>query len=182
VDRSPASVTIRRLGAGDSLEDLTDLLHRAYRPLLDAGLRYLATHQDAATTAGRAATGECFVAETEGRVVGTVTLVSPENAEGCAYFERPGVAMFHQYAVDPAWQGRGIGARLLAHVERRAAELGAVELALDTAEATTGLIALYEKRGYRLVGRADWDVTNYQSVVMAKRLEGQTVAKKRDGS
>jgi GNAT superfamily N-acetyltransferase len=170
VDPGSPPVVIRPLAAGDSMEELTELLHRAYRPLLDAGLRYLATHQDTATTAKRAASGECYVAEMAGRVVGTVTLVPPGRHHGCPYYDRPGVAMFHQFAVDPARQGLGIGALMMDHVERRAAELGAAEIALDTAERADRLIAMYTRRGYREVGRQNWDVTNYESVIMAKRL------------
>lgn len=170
MDPGPSPVVIRRLAAEDSLEDLTRLLHRAYRPLLDAGLRYLATHQDAEVTAQRAAEGECWVAETEGRVVGTVTLIPPGTARGPGYYERPGVAVFHQFAVDPDRQGHGIGSRMMDHVEQRAAALGASEIALDTAEGASRLIAMYARRGYREVERTNWDVTNYESVIMAKRL------------
>jgi GNAT superfamily N-acetyltransferase len=170
MDPGPSPVVIRRLAAEDSLEDLTGLLHRAYRPLLDAGLRYLATHQDVETTAQRVSQGECWVAEVEGRVVGTVTLAPPGTLRDADYYERSGVAVFHQFAVDPDRQGRGIGSRMMDHVEQRAAALGASEIALDTAEGAERLIAMYERRGYRRVGRTNWDVTNYKSVIMAKRL------------
>jgi hypothetical protein len=39
-------VAIREIDDGDSFEELTELLHRAYAPLAAAGFRYLATHQD----------------------------------------------------------------------------------------------------------------------------------------
>jgi hypothetical protein len=42
---------------------------------------------------------------------------------------------------------------------------------LDTAEPASGLIALYESWGYRIVGRADWRPnTNYESVLMSCAL------------
>ena len=43
-------ISIRELDSEDDLGLLTDLLHRAYRPLLDMGLNYTATTQDVATT------------------------------------------------------------------------------------------------------------------------------------
>jgi GNAT superfamily N-acetyltransferase len=170
VERKASPVVIRSLSPGDSLQELTQLLHRAYRPLLEAGFRYLATHQDASVTAQRVRSGECYVAELEEHIVGTVTLEPPWNTKGGEYYRRPGVACFHQFAVDPSRQGRGIGSALLQHVERRAAELGATEIALDTAEGAVHLIALYERRGYRTVARTNWDVTNYESVIMSKAL------------
>jgi ribosomal protein S18 acetylase RimI-like enzyme len=78
--------------------------------------------------------------------------------------------MFSQFGVEPGLQRRGIGSILLDLVERRARETGAGELALDTAEGAAHLIKLYEKRGYRFVEHADWEKTNYRSVVLSKRL------------
>jgi GNAT superfamily N-acetyltransferase len=80
------------------------------------------------------------------------------------------VAVVSQFAVEPGFQGRGIGGRLLDHAEARARHLGAAQVALDTAEGAAHLIRLYAARGYRHVGTVRWDVTNYKSVVMSKGL------------
>lgn len=48
--------------------------------------------------------------------------------------------------------------------------MGARELACDTAEGAVHLIAMYRKRGFRQVGTADWEGTNYMSVVLSKSL------------
>lgn len=56
-------------------------------------------------------------------------------------------------------------------VERRAQELGAEIIALDTAEGAHGLIRMYEARGYEKVGTVDWRPdTNYLSVLLSRRL------------
>jgi hypothetical protein len=55
-------------------------------------------------------------------------------------------------------------------LEERAAELGAAELSIDTAEGATQLVSLYERRGYRHVGTARWPQANYRSVLLSKRL------------
>ncbi len=158
----------RQLADGDSLEDLTGLLHRAYGALAADGMHYWASHQSVEDTRERCAEGETWVAEREGRLVGTVTLV--RHGKGCPLYERADVAKFGQFAVDPAVQGRGVGAALMTRVEQRAAELGASVLACDTSEHATSLITMYQRRGYRLVGNVDWrpDV-NYLSVLL--RLE-----------
>ncbi|MCH9031354.1 MAG: GNAT family N-acetyltransferase [candidate division Zixibacteria bacterium] len=44
---SPEAPLIRVFGDSDSLEELTEFLHRSYKSLADMGLRYLATHQSA---------------------------------------------------------------------------------------------------------------------------------------
>ena len=163
---------IRELSSTDDFEVLTDLIHRAYAPLAAEGLRYWATHQSVADTADRCARGETWVADDDGRVIGMVTL-SAAGSGGCPWYERPEVAHFNQLAVDPGAQGRGVAAALMGHIEARAAELGAAELACDTSEQATGLIATYERRGYRFVGHVDWrpDV-NYRSVLLSRRSDG----------
>lgn len=163
--------TLRLLEAGDSLEALTALIHAAYAPLAAAGMRYWATHQTVEDTAERCGRGESWVAELDGRLVGTITLQGPTATSGCAWYDRPEVAKFQQLCVDPALKGSGLGAAMMDLVERRAAELGAGELALDTSEHAHGLIGLYQRRGYRLVGHVDYrPKVNYRSVVLSKSL------------
>lgn len=77
-------------------------------------------------------------------------------------------------------EGQGLGSRLLAFAEDCAARLGAAEVSVDTAEGAAHLIAFYEARGYREVGHAQWDHTNYRSVLLSKRL-GSQAARLRSG-
>lgn len=163
-------ISIRRFSEQDSVDDLTELIRSAYRRLADMGLRFVGTWQDAELTKKRLEAGECYVAVVGGVVVGTITLYLPESHPECAHYDLPGVAYFGQFAVDPALQEKGIGGTLLDFVEQRAAEVGSLELALDTAESAHHLIAYYEKRGYRFVQYIQWDSTNYRSVVMSKPL------------
>lgn len=62
------------------------------------------------------------------------------------------------------------GSSMMEKLEIRAKELGASEIALDTSEHAADLISRCEKRGYLIVAHAKWEVTNYRSVVMAKKL------------
>lgn len=164
-------VAYRLLRADDSIEELTELIHRAYASLAAMGLRYLGTWQPPETTRERAEGGECWVAEVDGQVVGTIAFQPPGRSGGCPWYERPDVATFGQFAVEPSLQGSGVGSALLTLVEARALELGAAEIACDTAEPATHLIRWYEARGYRIVDRVDWRPgTNYLSVVLSKRL------------
>lgn len=176
VERTPPKslkVMIRPFSANDCMAALTQLLHRAYAPLADRGMRYLASYQDEAMTRTRVNEGECYVAvDDTGSVIATVTLMPPgvPHYEGCDYYRKSGVARFGQFAVEPTRQGCGIGSMLMEHIEHRAAEFGATELACDTSENASHLIAMYIKRGYSLIGAADWDVTNYRSVILSKPL------------
>jgi GNAT superfamily N-acetyltransferase len=169
---------IRALDATDSIKDLTQMLHRAYAPLAQRGLRYLASHQDADTTRARIAKGDCFVAVAKG-IVGTITVHPPASGldhgntpgtPGPATCLRQGVATFGQYGIDPNWKGQGIGRALHVHAELHARALGATHIACDTAEPAKDLIEMYERWGYRIVERISWQVTNYDSVVLLKEL------------
>ncbi|GJM18230.1 MAG: hypothetical protein DHS20C14_04430 [Phycisphaeraceae bacterium] len=170
--------TIRPLAPEDDLHALTRLLHRAYAPLAAAGMNYLASHQSTEVTRERAcAEGvTCLIAvDAAGAPVGTVSIAGPPEPGDApngspAWYARPEVAVFGQYAVDPAWQGRGVGSGLLDASIVAARGRGFRELACDTSEHAEALIALYTRRGFRPVGHADWDVTNYRSVVLSLAL------------
>ena len=163
-------IKVRNMDSTDSVEDLTELLHQAYRQLGEMGLNYTAVDQDSATTIRRIQRGECLVAELDGQIVGTVTWYPPQALGRCAWYRRPGVAVFGQFAVRPESQGQGVGSHLMLEVERRARVEGATELALDTAEPAYHLIAYYARRGYRQVETAQWTGKTYRSVIMSKEL------------
>jgi len=147
------------------------LLHRAYASLASRGMRFVASHQDEDRTRLRISGGKCFVAIHDGRMIGTITWRAPGRARGTPWYERPEVAVFGQFAVAPVHQGRGFGSQLLAVVEHETAAVGAVELALDTAEPAEELIRFYAKRGFRFIEYTRWDEVNYRSVVMSKRIQ-----------
>ena len=163
-------IDIRPWQPTDDVGALTRLLHRAYAALAAQGLRYVATHQDAATTRGRLESGRSFVALEDGALAGTITYYYPAGDE-CRWYARRGVARFGQFGVEPRLQGRGIGTRLLQRVEEEARADGARELALDTSEHAGRLIATYLRRGFRIVGEADWPDVNYASVILSKKLQ-----------
>ena len=168
-------MTIRAISSTDSIAELTELLHRAYRQLAEMGLRFFATHQTEEQTRERVSRGRCFVGLLDDRIVGTITLYSGSSEKAPEIYRRDGLGYFGQFAVDPLCQGRGLGAMLLAHVEATAREEGLLELALDTAAPATHLIDYYSRHGYRIVDHVQWDDTNYPSVIMTKSLVERSV-------
>jgi GNAT superfamily N-acetyltransferase len=160
---------IRPLLATDSLEELTALLHRAYQRLADMGFNYTATYQTVEATRERIEGNECFVAIVDGRIVGTALLI-PHQLTIHPLADQPGVAYAGQLAVDPDYRHRGLGARLMDHVEERALELGFHTVMGDTSEGAEYLLRMYTGRGYQSVGHHQWPGKTYRSVVLAKRL------------
>jgi GNAT superfamily N-acetyltransferase len=176
--RDPAEPVIRLIKPDDSIEELTHLLHRSYAALAERGMRFVASHQNEAKTRHRISRGECYLAIHEGKIIGTIIWRAATQTNGTPWYDRPTVSSFGQFAVEPAWQQRGIGSRLLTIAEQRAATTGATELALDTAESADDLIRYYNKRGYRFIAYAKWDVVNYRSVILSKRIGGQAMERR----
>jgi GNAT superfamily N-acetyltransferase len=146
------------------------MLHRAYKQHADKGIKALAAFQPEEVTRKRVSGGECYVALYMGKVVGTILYRGPGQLGGTPWFERGDVATFSQFAVEPEYQGRGIGGELMTLIESRASATGATELALSTPEPAVWLVMMYERHGYRIVERVNWKETNYTSVIMSKAL------------
>jgi GNAT superfamily N-acetyltransferase len=164
-------VVIRPIEPSDSLQELTDLLHRAYASLGRMGLNYTAVDQPLETTARRISRGQCFVAAEGARLIGTIVVEPPNPDSPCEYLAVEGVASAHQLAVAPENQGSGLGASLLKRAEAWARDRGFRELAIDTAEPAEHLRSFYERLGYRHVGFVQWQGKVYRSVVMSKGLK-----------
>jgi len=177
--KSKPLVRVRLIGAEDSISEITRLLHRAYRPQVEMGLKPLAGRQGDDITADRAKHSECWLAlvdRPEGepgnrdKIVGVILFEEIEKVSFPPFFLRPEVAHFAQFAVDPDLQGCGIGRLLLEKVEARARENKAHELALSMAEPDRKLFDFYINRGFRLVETWQWPYTNYKSCILSKRL------------
>jgi GNAT superfamily N-acetyltransferase len=170
-------VMVRRYLIDDPISEITQLLHRAYAPQVEMGLRPLAGRQDDKTTLDRVLNSECYLAllagETESeraRIVGIILFNEHERVAFPEFFLRADVSHFAMFGVDPALQGMGIGRLLLDRCEERARELGSAELALSMAEPDAALRAYYERRGYRFIEHWQWPYTNYRSCILSKRL------------
>jgi GNAT superfamily N-acetyltransferase len=166
------AISIRPLGSDDSIEGLTELLHRAYAALGARGWNYTAVDQTVEITRKRLAEGTCLVAmDRDGRIVGTI-MYNPAQIsyEGSPWLRRTDVAHLGQFGVEPSLQRDGIGAGLMAAVENLARADGAHEIALDTAEPAAHLVEWYASCGYRFIEYAQWRGKRYRSVIMSKAL------------
>jgi RimJ/RimL family protein N-acetyltransferase/GNAT superfamily N-acetyltransferase len=170
VDRSGRPIRYRFLRPTDDLEALTSFLHLGYADMGRRGLRFLATHQDVATTARRVAQGDTMLAFDGDRLVSTITLALRRQGDVPPLYLRQHVATFGQFAVHPDYRRRGIGAEQVRLAECVAAERGRRVMALDTAAPAVELQEMYTRRGYRAIGHHQWDDVNYRSVIMAKSL------------
>lgn len=164
-------IHIRLYKPSDSISEITELLHKSYKQLADLGFKYLATHQDDNETEKRLKKGISYLALDGKKIISTVSLYH-NNSESynCNWYQKKNVAHFGQFGVLPEYQKKGIGNNMMDLIEAKAKELGETELALDTAEGAEHLINFYKQRGYRFIEYVNWDVTNYRSVILSKKL------------
>ena len=90
--------------------------------------------------------GEVYVAEVNGDVVATVTLLWDDPLY---WGERPADAAYvHKLAVKRAHAGRGIGSALVEWADEEAAEAGRAFLRLDCLRDNPGIRVYYERLGF----------------------------------
>src|SRR5262245_11292788 len=95
-----------------------------------------------ATIAERLAKESCVVAEAAGRLVGAI------------FFADKGDHLYlSRLSVLPEWRGQGLAGCLIGEVEAAARTAGRERVALGVRIALPGNIALFERLGYREVGR-----------------------------
>ena len=105
--------------------------------------------------AQRIAAGQVWVMDAGGELVGLVVLT-----------ERPESFLLQNVAVAPAAQGKGYGRRLIAFAEDEAKRRGYVEVQLYTHVLMVENIALYQRLGFREIGRIHEQ--GFDRVYMAK--------------
>lgn len=170
----PPGYLVREVQSHDDLERLTALIHRAYAPHAEKGLRYWGTHQTVEDTAKRLAMGwGLIMLDVREQYVATCTVRRHQPESPVPLYRDPGVVSLSQFCVAPECKGLGLGRLLHDHALSLAKRVGAHTLALDTAAPAKALIAMYEGWGYQLAGECDWRPhTNYPSVLMVHALAG----------
>jgi GNAT superfamily N-acetyltransferase len=89
-----------------------------------------------------------YVAEAEGRAVGTFALLIMDNL---GHGGTPS-AVVEDVAVSPAWQGQGIGKRMMHFALAQARTAGCYKMALSSNLRRTSAHAFYESLGFRKHG------------------------------
>ncbi|HTR87049.1 MAG TPA: GNAT family N-acetyltransferase [Reyranella sp.] len=127
---------LRRAVAADAaaVRALTRAAYAKWVPLIGREPRPMGADQEAAIRDHRV-----DLAIVDGHVAGSIETI-----------RWPGYLWIENVAVDPAFQGRGIGRALLAHAEKLAAELGVRTLRLLTNQKFAANIDLYLRLGYRV--------------------------------
>ncbi|AFC31143.1 YxeL [Paenibacillus mucilaginosus 3016] len=151
---------------GDSAE-LLALILGAYQTIRDLNIAFTAAQADLDLVRSNIVNHSCYVLELDGEIAATISLKSLEEVTPHPFL--------YWFAVDPKHKGRGVGRRLLDHVEdtvvRQGLQASAVTLA--TSRKHPWLLPMYERRGYRPFYERDLG-TDDKLVFMTKELPGKT--------
>ena len=165
---------IRAISDADDLVAITDLVHAAYLPHAQSGLRYWGTHQSVDDTAKRIHSGTALVMLDGGRYPVIVIVRPPQSESAVPLYRQSNVWSISQFCVSPEYKGKGYGRKLHEKALSFASDAGAEFMALDTAEPANGLVAMYQTWGYSVVGSCDWRPhTNYKSVLMKRAISNR---------
>ena len=153
-----SSLRIREGSAADA-EAIASLLKAAFQEFepLYTPEGFRATTPAAEEIRPRFTEGPIWVAEQDGRIVGTVSVVP--KSEGL---------YIRSMAVHPGARGNGIAALLLETVEKAAALLPCSRLVLSTTPFLSAAIHLYERAGFRRTGDGPHDLFGTPLMTMVK--------------
>lgn len=98
----------------------------------DSSLKYMLKKTNAVT----------MIYETEGKIVGYATVYIGKSSR---------TSHIESIAVDPSYQGSGLGRKLLNEVERISQSEGCERIVLETFEGNSLALGLYVKNGYSVV-------------------------------
>jgi len=152
-----------RPAAEPEAERIADVVNAAFE--VERGMRASGDRTSPEGVRNEMLRGTFFVAEQNGRIVGTV--LTRINAT---------TGYFGMLAVEPGLQGSGIGRALREHVEAYCKARGCTQMTLTTGDFRTELPPYYARAGYRIVSYEPapgsvWNLSKpFQIVHMAKDL------------
>ncbi|MCC3160723.1 GNAT family N-acetyltransferase [Hymenobacter sp. 15J16-1T3B] len=147
-------LTVRPATAAD-IPAIMDIVRRVV-PLMQAAgnFQWEADYPNEAVFQQDISRQQLWVAEADGAVAGVAALTTDQDPEYAQADWDPAetAIVTHRLAVDPAVQGRGVAAALLAQAEHLAAAQGLQSLRVDTNSENKATQRLFPKLGYRFAG------------------------------
>ncbi|CRZ33990.1 ribosomal protein S18 acetylase RimI-like enzyme [Herbinix hemicellulosilytica] len=100
-----------------------------------------------------------YVAVEDGRIAAiyVINRECDEEYHACQWSNSDESAcIIHRLCVLPDFQNKGIGSKMLSHIEEQIKNMGYSSVRLDVFSKNPYAIRLYEKNGYKKRGYADW--------------------------
>ena len=121
---------------------------------------------DADTQSG----AECFVAEINGEIVGSVALFPPKTDAYKGLVDELDHPEIRMLAVSENARGKGVASELIAECIQRAKAKGFQTIGLHTADFMESAIKLYERLGFDRLPKYDFEPSNDGIIVKAFRF------------
>lgn len=170
-----------------SVDELTEVINKAYSRWLRRNLRYVGTHQNSAKTLERIKNCTCMVALENDKIIGTIKYNLTVNNGGKAdllhananrrwwgnnkAWFKGAVSMYvGQFAILPEYAGSQAAQMLAKYCIDKAYELKVSEMMIDTSEKALSLIRLYERQGFIRVHYFINPFTNFNSYALVKPI------------
>lgn len=115
--------------------------------------------------------GEWHVHRENDQIAGALRLLWQDEAIWGP--QRPVAAYVHGLVIDRRYAGAGLGSALLGWAAHQARSRERPLLRLDCVEDNPGLRSVYERQGFHVVGRRDFDARWYSVVLMEKDLQAR---------
>jgi ribosomal protein S18 acetylase RimI-like enzyme len=152
---SPLTIRDARASEHDQVAGLVMRAYDEYRPFVTP--EFASEFQRDMTEVVADDHTEVIVAESAGRLVGTVTFFPDGTKYGAGL--PPGWTSLRLVAIAPEWRRRGVGSALMTECLDRARNLGATRMVLHTLPFMANAIALHESLGFRRAPEFDVSFT-----------------------
>ena len=151
-----------------TIEQITELLHRAHETTASKGMHFTAFKQTPEDTKRRLGeNGLFYVALTpEDRLVGAGAIVFHEKGSKW-YFNHEPYAEIKMVGVDPDFRGRGISNRIYDALETHGFNTVNM-LTMNTAAGNAPVLGRNARHGWKYIDYCSWRSTDYYSVIMGK--------------
>lgn len=147
--------TIVRLAQLEDAEEILDVSLRAYKPIKDLNIKFIAATADLDIVQKNVRRNATYVLEKDSKIIGTVTVRYPW-ADPDHLSPYPFIWWF---AIDPEYKRQGLGSILLEWVEKNILrdQVKAPAVYLATALRHPWLVSIYERRGYKIYEEKEYE-------------------------
>ena len=156
-------------------EEITELLHAAYKEHLDAGRNYKAATQTIEDTKQRLEGRFCVVAYDENnKLVGSVAfkIIERKPEEIHKWYEDGSAVYIEQMAVHPDYRDTNVMALMAIKGMKNEMAKKVGSWCSDTSVKAEHLVKAYVKMGFQIVDVVSWETTNYYSYVFRRPIKG----------
>ncbi|MFE8699514.1 GNAT family N-acetyltransferase [Cytobacillus sp. FJAT-54145] len=106
--------------------------------------------------------GHCYVCTLDDKMVGVYVLLPT----------RPKTIEIVNIAVDPSYQGKGIGKLLVHDAIEKGSELGFTTIEIGTGNSSLSQLGLYQKCGFRIIGiDRDYFIRHYEDEIFENGIQ-----------